>query len=149
MVARALFEENMKAIAAGWNPMSLKRSICAYVEPLLELHDPERRDGDRKRRTGGARRRSICVVRAPRRRSEEMHDIVACTCTQQFYFALVNGQTGQQAFDIARQSIDSLFADNNYLANEIRSPISCCCRWRSRGALRRRRIVRPRRRRSR
>ena len=24
----------------------------------------------------------------------------------------------QQAFDIARQSIDSLFADNNYLANE-------------------------------
>ena len=39
--ANAFFEEDMKAIAAGWNPMSLKRGICVYVEPLLELHDPE------------------------------------------------------------------------------------------------------------
>jgi len=52
------------------------------------------------------------------RRSQEMHDIAAGTFTQQFYFALVNGKTVQQAFDIARQSIDTQFQDNNYLANE-------------------------------
>ena len=54
------------------------------------------------------------------RRSEVMHDIAAGTFTQQFYFALVNGKTVQQAFDIARQSIDSIFAHNNYLADESR-----------------------------
>eukprot|EP01083_Nonionella_stella_P298894 1014378_1 len=52
------------------------------------------------------------------KRTAEMHDIAAGTFTKQFYFALVNGKTVKQAFDIANQSIQAQFVENNYLKNE-------------------------------
>eukprot|EP01084_Bolivina_argentea_P019484 36226_1 len=52
------------------------------------------------------------------RRTAEMHDIAAGTFTYQFYFALVNGKTVKQSFDIAAQSIQAQFLENNYLKNE-------------------------------
>ena len=47
-----------------------------------------------------------------------MHDVAAGTFTYQFYFALTNGKTVKQAFQIASQSIEAQFVENNYLKNE-------------------------------
>jgi len=52
------------------------------------------------------------------KRTAEMHDIAAGTFTGQFYYALVNGKTVKQAFDIANESIIAQFNENNYLRNE-------------------------------
>jgi chaperonin GroEL len=72
VLAQALIREGMKAVAAGMNPMDLKRGIdkavVAAVEELKAISKPCRRQGNRPGRHDlGQLRRSRSATSSPRR----------------------------------------------------------------------------------